>query len=117
MRNMSFAMTAEQVRNKTKFVTRRMGWWYLEKGDLVQPVEKAQGLKKGEKIKKINGPIRIISSRPEPLVEMTQQECEKEGFPDFSPMGFIWMFQRVNRGVGLTDDVNRIEFEYVEDGE
>ena len=48
MRNMSFAMTTEAVRNQTKTVTRRFGWWFLKPGDMVQPVEKAMGLRKGE---------------------------------------------------------------------
>ncbi len=113
---MSFALTTEQVRKKIKFVTRRLGWWFLEKGDLVQPVEKTMGLKKGEKIKRINGPIRIISTRKEQLVAVTHRECEKEGFPELSAMGFIWMFQQHNKGVGLTDSVNRIAFEYLPHG-
>ena len=48
-RNMSFAMTTEQVRNQTKTVTRRQGWRFLNAGDILQPVVKGMGLKKGEK--------------------------------------------------------------------
>ncbi len=55
MRNMSFAMTTEQVRNQTKSVTRRFGWWFLKPGDEVQPVVKGMGLKKGDQIEKVCG--------------------------------------------------------------
>lgn len=51
MRNMSFMHTKEQFRARTKFVTRRVGWWNLNPLDILQGVEKAQGLKKGEKVK------------------------------------------------------------------
>lgn len=50
MRNMSFAMTIPQVRNRTKTVTRRLGWKFLKPGDLVRAVKKSMGLKKGETI-------------------------------------------------------------------
>lgn len=45
-RNMSFAMTTDQIREQSKTVTRRFGWWFLKSGDVVCGVEKAMGLKK-----------------------------------------------------------------------
>jgi len=45
MRNMSFAMTTNQILAQTKTVTRRFGWWNLKTGDVVQPVKKTMGLK------------------------------------------------------------------------
>ena len=42
-RNMSFAMTTQQVKDQTKDVTRRFGWLFLKPGDILQPVEKAMG--------------------------------------------------------------------------
>ncbi len=89
-RNMSFAMTTEQARNKTKDVTRRFGWWFLKEGDVIQQVEKAMGLKKGEEIKKIHL-IRVISTRCEPLNAITQEDVIREGFPDWTPKRFIEM--------------------------
>jgi len=41
MRNMSFALTTNQVLEQTKSVTRRFGWKFLKAGDLVQPVLKS----------------------------------------------------------------------------
>lgn len=34
-RNMSFSMTTEAVRNRTKTVTRRLGWEFLKPGDIL----------------------------------------------------------------------------------
>ncbi len=58
-RNMSFSMTTAQFRARTKTVTRRLGWWNLKPGDVIMGVEKAMGLKKGEKVKRL-GRIRIV---------------------------------------------------------
>ena len=44
-RNMSFALTTEQVRRREKTVTRRRGWWFLKPGDIVTAVKKARGLR------------------------------------------------------------------------
>lgn len=111
-RNMSFAMTTEQVANQTKTVTRRFGWWFLKPGDIVQPVEKAMGLQKGEKAIKIGGQIRIVSVRREALSAIDKADCIREGFPAFEPADFTRMIQDRYR-CGLHDEVNRIEFEYL----
>ena len=110
-RNMSFMLTKEQVKNRTKTVTRRLGWAFLKSGDIVNAVEKGMGLKKGEKVKRICQ-IRIISTRWEPLNKITKKECVKEGFWAMSPKDFIIMFSRLNK-VRATRPVNRVEFEYV----
>jgi len=111
-RNMSFAMTTEQVRDKAKTVTRRFGWWDLKPGDIVCAVEKGMGLKKGEKVKRL-GLIRIVSVRTERLNAITQEDCVKEGFPCMSSNEFI-KFMVGHYNCGYTDMVNRIEFEYVQ---
>ena len=110
-RNMSFMITKRQVRNRTKTVTRRLGWAFLKPGDIVNAVEQGMGLKKGEKVKRICQ-IRIKSTRWEPLYQITKEECVKEGFPNMSPQDFILMFRRLNK-VRATRPVNRIEFGYV----
>ncbi len=53
MRNMSFMLTTQQMQDRTKDVTRRVGWWFLKPGDVIMAVEKGMGLKKGEKIKRM----------------------------------------------------------------
>lgn len=114
-RNMSFMLTTEQMYNKTKTVTRRLGWAFLKPGDIIQAVEKCQGLKKGQKIKKICL-IRIVSTWNEPLYEIywRKGEMEKEGFPKMQPEEFVKMFQKANKKIPSSCDVNRIEFEFID---
>ena len=59
-RIMSFSKTIPQMYAKTKTVTRRTGasWMKLQPNDRLWAVEKAQGLRKGEKVKRI-GPIIV----------------------------------------------------------
>lgn len=132
---MSFALTTEQVRRQTKTVTRRMGWTFLKPGDLIQAIEKGQGLKKGEKINRL-AVLRVEAVRREPLSAMSADllygvsECRAEGFPSMSPEQFIEMFCASHtisdkRAWGLSmkkrqpfpmlpcDEVTRIEFSYV----
>jgi hypothetical protein len=104
-------LTTEQVRNKTKTVTRRNGWWFLKPGDILNAVEKAMGLKKGEKIKHICQVI-VKSTRAEALNVITDDELVLEGFPDMSRDEFIAMYCRHNR-CPEDEIVNRIEFGYI----
>jgi len=110
---MSFSMTTEAARRREKTVTRRLGWWFLRPGDIVQQVEKAQGLRKGEHVVKLHV-IRILSTKMELLCSMSMHdpgECAREGFPELSTEEFIAMFCEANR-VYRDVMVNRIEFEY-----
>lgn len=116
MRNMSFALTTEQIRNRTKTVTRRLGWKRAKPGDVVQPVVKGQGIPKGGKVEKIGGPIRITTVSREVLGDISPQDVYREGFPHMTPREFVAMFKKHNGG--LRDQVvTRIEFEYVESEE
>lgn len=121
MRNMSFAMTTEQMRKREKSVTRRLGWSFLKPGDLVCAIEKGQGLKKGEKVKRITV-IEIVDNYPEPLRYMLDRpdygdiEVIKEGFPWLTKEQFVAMFCTHN-GVTPETTVNRVEFEFIEEAE
>jgi hypothetical protein len=113
-RNMSFALTTEQIKNRTKTVTRRFGWWFLKQHDPLNAVEKAMGLKKGEQLIHL-AKIRIVSARGEPLSAITQDDCIKEGFPDLTPDDFIEMILKHYKIRYRNAFCNRIEFEYIED--
>ena len=108
-------MTTEQVRNKTKTVTRRNGWlWLVEacsRGErpLLQPIVKGQGLKRGEHVEKIGCPIEVVRAKRIPLFMVTPAECAREGFPSFTPEQFVAFYLKAN---GPTDTVTRIEFRY-----
>ena len=114
MRHMSFALTTEQIRNRTKTVTRRVGWKTLTPGTLLQPIVKGQGLKKGERVETIGGPIRVVRVTREWMSDFdSQAECQREGFPDISPSHFRSWFI-TSHGGSEELAVTRIEFEYVE---
>lgn len=123
MRLMSFSMTVDQVKAKTKTVTRRMGWDHLKPGDVLCAVEKGMGLKKGEKVVRL-ATIRIVSVRPEPLKRLLEdrdygfKECEKEGFgahPDLQwPTEFVEFFCASHKGCTPESSLTRIEFEYLD---
>ena len=110
-RNMSFAMTTDQMRAGTKDVTRRFGWLFIKPGDYVWAVEKAMGLQKGEKIKRICL-IQIISTKVYPLDLIDQADVIREGFPDWTPEQFVEMLVGHYK-VEPSRPVNRIEFEIV----
>lgn len=120
MRNISFALTTEQIRNRTKTVTRRLGWTFLREGELLQPVVKAQGLRKGEHVEKIGVPIRVLNVRRESLAKLAilpsygRSEVIREGFGGLTRTQFVKFFAVAHR---CDEDarVTRIEFEYVRD--
>ena len=111
MRNMSFILTKQQIIDETKTVTRRCGWWFLERLELVCAVEKGMGLKKGEKIKRLKT-IVILSTFPQSLKLITPKEVEREGFPGKSPEWFIDMFCSSHKKCFPETIVNRIHFKY-----
>ena len=113
MRNISFMLTTNQVRNKTKTVPRRLGWKFLKAGDLLCACVKCQGLKKGEKLERL-AIIRVTDVRLEPLYDITADDVRLEGFEGKSPEWFIGMFMR-EMGVPSSQEVTRIAFEYIED--
>lgn len=112
--NMSFALTTRQYNERTKTVTRRLGWKNLKPGQTFTGVEKSQGLKKGETVKRLHD-SRCISNIPEPLKaihDYPNGETAKEGFPDMSPREFVDMFCKHNDCLP-TDEIQRIEFEHL----
>ena len=67
MRNISFMLTKDQVRNRHKTVTRRLGWRRLKPGDVLRGVEKAMGLKAGEEGHTALLRSRVLDARRETL--------------------------------------------------
>lgn len=110
MRNMSFSLTTNQIRQRTKTVTRRLGWKTLKPGDLLCACRKCMGLKPSESIERL-GTIRVVSVRREPLDAITTADVAREGFRGMSPEEFVRMFCDHMGGVP-EQDVTRIEFEY-----
>jgi hypothetical protein len=115
---MSFMLTPDQILAQTKKVTRRIGWRNLLVGTAIQPVRKGMGLKAGEKVERLGGPIRITDVRREPLNVMLHpseygvRECALEGFPNYTPSEFVRMFCE-SHDCDFDSMVTRIEFEYL----
>lgn len=114
MRNMAFHFTTPQIRARTKTVTRRPGWTSLKVGDLVQAVEKTQGLKKGERVRKL-GVLRIVKVTRERVHEIVNypNDAALEGYPKLTPREFISRFCALT-GCVPSKMITRIEFEYVD---
>ena len=111
-RNISFAMTTQQIKDKTKTQTRRFGWWFLKPGDVLCGVEKAMGLKKGEKIKRLSY-IKVISTKKEPLNKLSKKDFIKESFTNWTPEQFIQMLVDYYK-IDPSKECNVIEFEYMD---
>lgn len=115
-RNISFALTTDQIRKRTKTVTRRLGWKNLKPGQILNACVKCMGLKPGEKIERL-GQIRVVDVRQESLSQLFGQygleESRKEGFGDQSGHKFVSMFCQ-HMGCERDQVVTRIEFEYVD---
>ncbi len=113
MRRMSFSLTKEEVLLQRKTVTRRQGWAHFKEGQVIQPIEKGMGLKKGEKQKLLGCPIRITSIHVEPIEEINSDDVVLEGFQDFSIEQFIAMYCKANK-VKPSEACRVIRFEYTE---
>lgn len=110
MRNISCSHTKDQVRARTKTVTRRLGWKDLKPGTLLRVVEKAMGLKPGEKIVPM-AVVRVVNVRQEKLSDITQMDCRREGFSTMFPSDFIDFF--TGHFGGLRNQiVTRIQWRY-----
>jgi len=114
---MSFAFTANQLQDRTKDVTYRLGWEWLKPGQLIQPVVRTpeEGLKAGERIRPIGGLIQVTKVSRLKLSELQGDlgvtEAAREGYPMLDGPGFAEMFCR-HHNVKLDTVVTRIEFVY-----
>jgi hypothetical protein len=115
MKNMSFLATERQILDRSKTVTRRVGWLDAHAGQVVQPIRKGQGIVKGGRVTKLGGPIRFVSVRREQLLHMRPSDLSREGFPDMALPEFIGMFQRLNNLKNPRVRITRIEFVYVDE--
>jgi hypothetical protein len=114
MPNLSCFYTQPQVRDRSKTVSRRLGWKSAKPGLVVKLIVKGQGLKRGEKIE-VMAIVEIVSVRFEPLEAITQADCVLEGFPHYSPADFVKMFSTGINRVAPSEIVTRLEWKYRED--
>jgi hypothetical protein len=132
---MSVAFTADAVIERRKTVTRRKGWWtdkrgrrLLVAGDRLTLCRKVMGRKAGEPLVRLVD-VEVVDVRREPLCAVagpyvigqdgavTYPEMVAEGFPDLDPYEFMRRYFIEAQGIGVMDDVTRIEWRYLdEDG-
>ena len=130
MRNISFSLTTDQIRNRSKTVTRRMNWLKLKAEDRLQACVKCRGLKPGEKLA-VLAVIEVVSVRREKLKTLlgvpqsevagdfytpseARDEINAEGFPLLTAAEFVKFFCASHKGCTPETDVTRIEFKYVD---
>jgi hypothetical protein len=113
MRLMSFFLTTRQYLDRSKDVTRRLGWKNVKPGDRIMAVRKAQGLKKGQHPEEL-GAFDVVAAARIPLWAISWVDCVREGFPDLDPEEFIAMFSK-HMGCTRKTTVTRIEFKRVSD--
>lgn len=128
---MSVAMTADAIIERRKTVTRRKGWWLdkngrrlLRPGDHLTLCRKVQGRKPGEPIARL-AEVEVVSVCRQPLCAVAgpyekdgaggirYPEMVAEGFPDMDPNEFMRRYFIDAQGIGVMDDVTRIEWRYV----
>jgi len=123
-RLMSVAYTEQAVRDRTKTVTRRKGWWedkngrrLLHEGDRLTLCRKVMGRKPGEPLERICD-VEVVSVRREPLylcIIDWEFERLREGFPDLTAQEFMRRYFTDAQGITASDSVTRIEWRYLEE--
>lgn len=128
-RLMSVAYTEQAVRDRSKTVTRRRGWWenkngrrLLKPGDRLTLVRKAMGRKPGEPIITV-AEVEVVSVEREELSVLTMcpaygaAEMTREGFPGLDPVDFIQRYFVDAQGMDPLATVTRIEWRYLDEQE
>jgi hypothetical protein len=95
-RLMAVSLTEDQVRDRTKTVTRRAGWRMLRAGDRLTLCRKVMGRRHGE-----------------PLDAINAGDVTAEGLPQMTPAQFVAFFCRTHRGCSPGTEITRIEWRYL----
>lgn len=113
-RLMSVAFTEQQVRDRTKTVTRRNGWKFIEPGDRLTLCRKVMGRKPGEPLDRIVD-VEVVAASREPLSAITADEVAREGFPGMEPTEFVRRFFVDAQGLSPDAEVTRIQWRYLDE--
>jgi hypothetical protein len=112
-RLMAVSLTEFQVRDRSKTVTRRVGWRMLRPGDQLTLCRKVMGRRPGEPLERIAA-VTVVSVRREPLNAITAADVTAEGFPQMTPAEFVAFFCTTHRGCAPGTEITRIEWAYLE---
>jgi len=120
-RLMSVAFTEDAVRDRTKTVTRRKGWSYLQPGTRLTLCRKVMGRKPSEPLVRIVD-VEVVSVRRERLRLLLPSagnalygpaEMTREGFPGLDPAEFVRRYFVEAQRMHVDDEVTRIEWRYL----
>lgn len=130
-RLMSVSHTEAQVRNRSKTVTRRLGWKTLKQGDRLTLCKKVMGRRRRcvdcqhggcpvcggdgyivEPLYRL-ADVEVTAAFREPLSVVTPSDVAAEGFPDWTVQQFIDFYCATFKVTPETI-VTRIEWRYLE---
>jgi len=123
---MSVAFTEAAVRDRTKTVTRRKGWWedkngrrMVKPGDRLTLCRKVMG-RKGAPLLRI-AEVEVVHVQRHALSDLltcdpqeAREEMALEGFPTVVPYEFVRRFFVEAQGMDVGDFVTRIEWRYLD---
>lgn len=112
-RLMSVSLTEDAVRARTKTVTRRLGWMFLNPGDRLTLCRKVMGRKKGEPLVRICD-VEVVGVTRERLSTIAAVDVVREGFPGCGPRWFVEFFCDTHKGCTPDTFVTRIEWRYLD---
>ena len=113
-RLMSVSLTEDQVRARTKTVTRRAGWTFLRAGERLTLCRKVMGRRRGEPLVRIVD-VEVLNVRRERLDAITADDVLAEGFPDMTPEQFVEFFCATHKGCTPASDITRIRWRYLDE--
>ncbi len=116
-RLISVALTEAAVADRSKTVTRRIGWRHVAVGDRLTLCRKVMGRRRQdgfvEPLVRL-AEVQVVDVRREPLNAITATDVALEGFPDWTPSEFVAFFCKSMRCEQWTE-VTRIEWRYLPD--
>lgn len=108
---MSVTLTEDAVKARTKTVTRRLGWTFLQPGDRLTLCRKVMGRKADEPVVRL-AEVEVIGVRREPLWATTPADVQAEGLSGMSVAEFIEFFCLHMKCTPNTE-ITRIEWRYL----
>lgn len=111
-RLMAVSLTEQQVRNRTKTVTRRVGWRMLRVGDQLTLCKKVMGRRRGEPLDRI-ADVEVTGIRRERLDAITPDDITAEGFPGMTPGEFVAFYCDSHCGCTPETEITRIQWRYI----
>lgn len=115
-RLMSVALTEQAVRDRSKTVTRRLGWEFLQPGQRLTLVRKSMGRRRRdgtvEPLVRITD-VEIVSAIRVVLGAIIPSDVEREGFPGWTGEQFVEFFCQTHKGCTPNTVVTRIEWSYL----